>query len=143
MRDKFIMAYFMRVDRESGLPYKGYLGTMENALSAEQRYVNFGEAGGCIQVVPLNGDILVICHDEGKVLGFPANRAWLGDDGKVLDLFAGNIMAVRRIGEEFASILESDIPYIEGHLCPAVLLDDGVIARIPDKVLPEYKRGSL
>lgn len=141
MKDKFIQAYLMRVDRETGLPYKGYLCTVENTLSAEQEYVNFDEEGGWIQAVPLGSDIVIICHDEGKVLGFPTNRAWLNNEGRVLDLFAGNIMAVRHTGDEFVSIMESDIPYIEEHLRPAVLLNGGAIVYLPDERIPEYKGG--
>lgn len=141
MRDKFITAYFMRVDRKTGLPYKGYLGTIENTLAAKQKYVNFGKDGGCIQVVHLDDEIDIICHDEGKILRFPNNRAWVDDDGKVLDLFAGNILAVRHTGDEFSSILESDVPNIEKYLHPVVLLGSGMIIRIPDDELPEYSEG--
>ena len=74
-------------------------------------------------------------------MGFPANRARLGDDGNVDDIFVGNILAVRCDGEELASILESDVSYIEERLCPVMLLDGGTIVRLPCGGLPEYKQG--
>ena len=139
MKDKFIQAYFMRVDRESGIPYKGYLGVIENTVSAKQKYVNFGEDGGRFETVHLGHDIVIVCHEDGKLLGFPISRGWADDDGSVIDLFAGNILAVRRTGEKFTSILESDIPYIEEYLSPVALLEDGSIVRLPDEDVPEYK----
>lgn len=142
MKNNIITAYFMRVNEEEGVPYKGYLGSIENILSAKQRYVSFDEDGGIIQVVHLSNDIDVICHDEGKILGFPVSRAWLNEDGEVIDVFAGNILAVRHDGDEFASILEADIPYIEKYLRP-VLLIGGIVLQIPDEELPVYKGGGF
>ncbi|MCM1058287.1 MAG: DUF3846 domain-containing protein [Firmicutes bacterium] len=140
MKEKDMTAYFMRVDKEQGIPYRGYAGTIEDSLAALQRYVNFDEPGGWIQAVALGDGILVLCHDEGKLLGFPANRAWLDDEGRVVDVFAGNIMAVRHTGEEFSGILASDIPYVEKHLRP-VILGGGGCVQIPEGELPEYRKG--
>lgn len=138
MRDKFITAYLLRVDEESGKPYKGYLAQVENSLDAEQRYVNYGRAGGLIQVVSL-GDIDIICNDEGKLLGMPYNRAWI-EDGKVLDVFVGNIMCVRHNSEgEFTSILESDIDVIEKTLYPILDVKRNAVLVTPAYDLPEYK----
>ena len=139
MKDNVITAYFMRVDEEEGIPYKGYLSTIENTLSAKQRYVNFDEDGGLIEVVHLNREIDVICHDEGKILGYPINRAWVDKDGEVIELFAGNILAVRHSEDEFASISEADIPHIKKHLCPVVVLNGGIVLKVPEEDLPEYK----
>lgn len=138
MRDKFITAYLLRVDEESGKPYKGYLTQVENSLDAEQRYVNYGRDGGLIQVVSL-GDIDIICNDEGKLLGMPYNRAWI-EDGKVLDIFVGNIMCVRHNSEgEFTSILESDIDVIEKTLYPILDVKRNAVLVTPAYDLPEYK----
>lgn len=137
MRDKFITAYLLRVDEESGKPYKGYLAQVENSLDAEQRYVNYGRDGGRIQVVSL-GDIDIICNRDGKLLGMPNNRAWI-EDGKVLDIFAGNIMCVRHIGEEFTSILETDIDVIEKTLYPILDVKRTAVLVTPAYDLPEYK----
>lgn len=139
MKDRLLTAYFMRVNRETGVPYKGYLGTIENTLAAKQKYVNFDETGGWIQIVHLGNDIVVVCHDEGKILAFPPNRALLDDNGEVLDVFCGNILILRRMGEELISISEADIPYIKKILRPVILLNGGIMMQATDEELPEYR----
>lgn len=105
-----IDAYFLRCDQER--QYQGYLDQIENTLEAKQKYV-----GGLIQAVSLTPEIIVICNDEGKLQQLPPNRAWVDGSG-VVDYFAGNILCVRRSGDEFASILPEDIDKIERHLIP-------------------------
>lgn len=119
MKQSKIQAYLLRVDKQSGVVYKGYLSEVENSLEAEQRYVNFNEANGLIQVVSINNNIDVICNDEGKLRNFPMNRFFVDDDGGVWDLLVGNAMCVRHNKDgEFTSILPEDIPVIEKHLVP-------------------------
>ena len=141
MEHNKIKAYFLRVDKDLRLPYQGYLGEIENTLSAKQKYVNFGKANGSIQVVSLTDEIDIICHDEGKLLGFPANRAWLDNEGEVLDLLVGNLLVVRCEGPDFTSIRESDIPYIEEYLKPVRVMDE-VLVPIPPEILPKCNGGS-
>ena len=105
-----IDAYFLRCDQER--QYRGYVGRIENTLKANQSYV-----GGLIQAVSLTPEIIVICNDEGKIQQIPPNRAWVESSG-VVDFFAGNILCVRRSGDEFASILPKDIAEIERRLIP-------------------------
>lgn len=105
-----IDAYFLRCDQER--QYQGYLGQIENTLKAKQKYV-----GGLIQAVSLTPEIIVICNDEGKLQQPSPNRAWV-DNVQVVDYFAGNILCVRRSGDEFASILPEDIDEIERRLIP-------------------------
>lgn len=119
MKQSKIQAYLLRVDKQSGVVYKGYLAEVDNTLEAEQRYVNFNEANGLIQVVSINNNIDVICNDEGKLRNFPMNRFFVDDDGDVWDLLVGNAMCVRHNKDgEFTSILPEDIPVIEKHLVP-------------------------
>lgn len=119
MKQSKIQAYLLRVDKQSGVVYKGYLSEVENSLEAEQRYVNFNEANGLIQVVSINNNIDVICNDEGKLRNFPMNRFFVDDDGGVWDLLVGNAMCVRHNKDgEFTSILPEDVPIIEKHLVP-------------------------
>ena len=125
-KDKYIRAYFLRVSEESGIPYQGYAGSIANTLEAKQRYVNFGKDGGLIQAVHLNGELDVICHDEGKLLGFPLNRAWV----------------VRHKGDEFASVFDGDIPCIEKYLVPVYPMDGNQFVRMPSGVLPEWEGGA-
>lgn len=138
-KDKRILAYLLRVDEKTGVPYKGYLSEVENSLEAEQHYVNYDRDGGLIQVIMMDG-IDYITNDESKLLGFPYNRAIVGDDGKILDIFSGNIMCVRHNSEgDFTSILESDIAVIEKRLRPIfTIIRNTVFLRLNEE-LSEYK----
>lgn len=105
MKQSKIKAYLMRTDKKSKIVYKGYLTEVDNTLEAEQRYVNFNEANGLIQVVSINDDIDIIVNTDGKIRNFPINRFLVSDDGIVLDMLVGNIMCVRHnIDGEFTSI---------------------------------------
>lgn len=56
--------------------------------------------GGWIETVPAWGGAIIICNEEGKLMGLPMNMpcGW--------DMLAGTIIAVGRDGEEFC-----DFPY--------------------------------
>lgn len=126
MEQDKIQAYLLRVDRLSGVVYKGYLANVDNSLEAEQAYVNYNEPHGLIAVVSITDEIDVICNDEGKLKNLPINRFLISDDGVVLDMLVGNIMCVRHNSEgEFTSIKEDDIPIIESRIIP--LMPDKMI----------------
>lgn len=126
MNQKKIQAYLLRVNKLSGVVYKGYLAEVANSLEAEQAYVNYNEPHGLITVVALTDGIDIIANDEGKLRNFPINRFLVSDDGVVLDMLVGDIMCVRHNSEgEFISIKEDDIPIIESHLIP--LMPDKMI----------------
>lgn len=126
MKQSKIKAYLLRVDKLSGVVYKGYLAEVDNTLEAEQRYVNYDEPHGLITVLSITDEIDVIANDEGKLNNFPINRFLVSDAGVVLDMLVGNIMCVRHNSAgEFTSIREEDIPVIESHLIP--LMPDKMI----------------
>ena len=133
---EMINAYFLRC--APGRQYKGYVGQIENTLKSHQRYV-----GGLIQAVHISPEIVVICNEEGKLQQLPLNRARIDND-QVIDYFVGNILCVRKDGDEFASIIESeDIPIIEQHLVPLKLIlqtHDHNIAFVmyPSEFCPEW-----
>lgn len=119
MKQSKIQAYLLRVDKLSGVVYKGYLSEVENSLKAEQRYVNYDEPHGLITVLSITDEIDVIANDEGKLKNYPINRFVVDDMGGVYDMLVGNLMCVRHNSEgEFTSIREEDIPVIEKHLIP-------------------------
>lgn len=129
MKQEKIKAYLLRVNKLSGVVYKGYLAEVDNTLEAEQRYVNYDEPHGLITVLSITDEIDVIANDEGKLKNYPINRFVVDDMGGVYDMLVGNLMCVRHNSEgEFTSIREEDIPVIEKHL----------VAIIPDN-LTEYK----
>lgn len=134
-----ILAYLMRVDEQTGKIYKGYFTEVENSLRAEQLYVNYNKPQGLIQVLSI-GEIDIICNDEGKLLEYPVNRAWVVD-GKAIDVFCGNLMCVRHRDGEFVSILESDKDFIESHLPPVLSVVNNQVIAMDNSILAEYKEG--
>ena len=132
--EKVINAYMLRVGE---VPYKGYIGAIENSLESKQKYV-----GGLIQVVSLDSNIDIICNDEGKLQGLKPNRAFMnGED--ILDVFVGNILACRHDSEgNFTSIKEEDIPTIEKYLKPIGGVIGDFVYLLPMEDIPEYKEGS-
>lgn len=129
MKQEKIQAYLLRVNKLSGVVYKGYLAEVDNTLEAEQRYVNYDEPHGLITVLSITDGIDVIANDEGKLKNYPINRFVVDDMGGVYDMLVGNLMCVRHNSEgEFTSIREEDIPVIEKHL----------VSIMPDN-LTEYK----
>ncbi len=129
MKQEKIQAYLLRVNKLSGVVYKGYLAEVDNILEAEQKYVNYDEPHGLITVLSITDEIDVIANDEGKLKNYPINRFVVDDMGGVYDMLVGNLMCVRHNSEgEFTSIREEDIPVIEKHL----------VSIMPDN-LTEYK----
>lgn len=68
MKQEKIQAYLLRVNKLSGVVYKGYLAEVDNTLEAEQRYVNYDEPHGLITVLSITDEIDVIANDEGKLM---------------------------------------------------------------------------
>ena len=100
--------------------YQGYFGEIQNTLEAKQEYVR-----GLIQVISLDGVVDVICNDSGKLLGLPVNRAFIDDEGNVLDVFVGDLVCVRHNEEgEFTSIHEEDLQIITKYLSPCIILGE-------------------
>lgn len=59
---------------------------MEDSLEAMQKMV-----GGMIEeYMPFEDEVALVCNDEGKMLGMPLNRAIEGEDGKIMDVIAGD-----------------------------------------------------
>lgn len=126
MKQEKIQAYLLRVNKLSGVVYKGYLAEVDNTLEAEQRYVNYDEPHGLITVLSITDEIDVIANDEGKLKNYPINRFVVDDMGGVYDMLVGNLMCVRHNSDgEFTSIREEDISVIESHLIP--LMPDKMI----------------
>lgn len=135
-----IKAYFMRVGKETGQIYRGYFGELENTLRAKQDYVGYDEPGNLIQVIRLTEDIDVVMNDEGKLKGYPLNRAILSVEGQVLDVIVGNCVCLRHNDEgDFISIEESDKDIIERQLVPVLTILGNTIVLEHESKLPEYK----
>ena len=71
--------------------------TMPNTLEAFQAAV-----GGYIEVLDLGGDTLLVCNEEGKLVGLPANRRVCGDT------IAGTFLITGSADGEFCSLSDED-----------------------------------
>ncbi|MBD5085682.1 MAG: DUF3846 domain-containing protein [Clostridiales bacterium] len=71
--------------------------TMPNTLEAFQAAV-----GGYIEVLDLGGDAVLVCNEEGKLAGLPANRRVCGDT------IAGIFLITGSADGEFCSLSDED-----------------------------------
>ncbi len=74
---------------------------IENNLKSMQNMV-----GGYIEVVyPFdNPNDILVCNEEGKIMGLPANRPLRNDAGQIYDIVHGTFFIVGSRGEDFASL---------------------------------------
>ena len=82
--------------------------TMEDTLDAMQRTV-----GGPIQAVyPFEEPVALICHEEGRLLPLPLNRALRSPDtGEIYDIIAGDffLCAAPPDSENFESLTDDQL----------------------------------
>ena len=76
---------------------------MENTLKALQR-----EVSGYIETVTIASDEVIICNEEGRILGLPDNCRVCGVD------FVGTVLIVGTKGDEFCDVPEAD--FLMDHL---------------------------
>lgn len=68
-----------------------------NTLKALQR-----EVSGYIETVTIASDAVIICNEEGRILGLPDNCRVCGVD------FVGKVLIVGTKGDEFCDVPEAD-----------------------------------
>ena len=82
--------------------------TIDDTLAAMQRAV-----GGPIQAVyPFEEPVALICHEEGKLLSFPLNRALRSPDtGEIYDIISGDffLCAAPQDSERFESLTDDQL----------------------------------
>ena len=111
---------------EPGKP--AYAAEIEGTLRAEQRAV-----GGKIEMVCNQDGTAILCNEEGKLEGLPANRRI--DGGGVL---VGNFFVVGEGEENFRSLTEEEIQkYLARFSEPEEITDEEVEADIYAKFIPE------
>lgn len=76
---------------------------VENTLKALQR-----EVSGHIETVTIASDAVIICNEEGRILGLPDNCRVCGVD------FVGTVLIVGTKGDEFCDVPEAD--FLMDHL---------------------------
>lgn len=60
---------------------------------------------GDIQAVyPYPDPVALVCHEEGKLIGLPLNRALRDEDNRIYDIIAGNFLIVGLGEEDFTSL---------------------------------------
>ena len=83
---------------------------LEDRLRTMQRCV-----GGTIEAVyePGGRDAVLICNDEGKLLGLPLNRALRDDEGEIYDVIAGPffVCSAPPDSESFTSLTDEQVDY--------------------------------
>lgn len=77
-----------------------YVSEIEYDISAEQRAV-----GGLIEIIGNGDGTLLVCNDEGKLLGLEGNRR-IRDGNSIV---AGPFFIVGDGGEDFRSLTESEV----------------------------------
>lgn len=126
-----ILVYAMRVS-DKGEIYRGYVTEIDNTLKAKQAFV-----GGTIQYVPLTPEIDLIVDDEGKLKGYPMNKAWIYEED-IHDFIVGNVFCCRHDDEgNFTSIRYSDIPIIKQYLVTTIRVQ-GCYIPVPEELLNPY-----
>lgn len=111
---------------EPGKP--AYAAEIENTLRAEQRAV-----GGKTERVYNQDGTFILCNEEGKLEGLPANRRI--DGGGVL---VGNFFVIGEGEENFRSLTEEEIQkYLARFFEPEEITDEEVEADIYAKFIPE------
>lgn len=85
--------------------------------------------GGTIQVLyPFEEPVALVCNDEGKLLGLPANRALRDSAGNLYDIVCGTffLCGAPPDGEDFISLTEEQLEqYRQRFLHPELFLNLG------------------
>lgn len=76
---------------------------IENTLDAMRKFVN-----GPIEVINITDEILLVCNEEGKMLGLPPS-AFIIRNQEAQDIIVGKFFLCREDGEDMVGIQESDI----------------------------------
>ena len=96
---------------------KPALREIDGSLAAMQRIV-----GGTIQAVyPFEEPVALACHDEGKLLGLPLNRAlYHPETGELCDVIAGTFFLCGAPPEEdhFTSLTDEQITVFSKRFAP-------------------------
>ena len=106
-----------------------YAAEIESSLRAEQRAV-----GGMIEVVSNVDGTLIVCNEEGKLIGLHANRRIAGG----ADILVGNFFVVGEDGADFRSLTDEEVQKYSALFAePEEIADEEVEASIYAKFIPE------
>ena len=88
-----------------------YTRELPDTLEEMQKLV-----GGTIQAIyPFEEPVALICHDEGKLLGLPPNRALRDENGVMYDIVCGTffLCAAPPDSDSFESLIEEQLARYE------------------------------
>ncbi len=88
-------------------------------LAAMQQAVD-----GPIQAIyPFQDPVALICHEEGKLIGLPLNRALRDEDGEIYDIIAGPffLCGAPPDSENFTSLTEEQMTHYKERFHPIEL----------------------
>ena len=74
-----------------------------NSLSAMQKLCE-----GYIQTIGIGGRIILVCNEEGKLLGLEPTARIVDGAGELTDVICGNFFICRILGEEFTGLKKED-----------------------------------
>ena len=84
--------------------------------------------GGPIQAIyPFPEPVALICHEEGKLLGLPLNRALRDKDGEIYDIIAGPffLCGAPPDRDTFTSLTPEQMVHYKDRFCRIELYDTG------------------
>jgi len=104
---------------------------IDDSLETMQKIV-----GGLIQLIyPFDDPVALVCNDEGKILGLPANRGLRDKNGQIYDIVFGTffLCGAPPDSEHFASLTPEQIErYRKRFLFPEMFWGmDGRIVSLP------------
>ncbi|MDD6069773.1 MAG: hypothetical protein PUC12_03025 [Clostridiales bacterium] len=114
-----IRVYFMEVN-ENGVVFAGRIGVIKNTLQDIENYL-----GMPVKIVHLTEKLVVVMKQEMEQKS-PVNRAFV-KNGKIVEIFTGNLICVRQEESEFSSIEDEDVDVIRKYLKPVFDLDGQLI----------------
>lgn len=132
-KGRCVLVYLLRIDKERR-QYRGYLENVRDLAAAKQRLV-----ADDTEEISLTEEIKIICGEDAVVLGKPLNRAWYDDNGKMVTVFAGTLMFVRREGRQLVNMRKKDVELIERSMKPIERIACGRVFTKPEDSLPEWE----
>lgn len=83
------------------------IAEIDHTLEAMQELV-----GGYIEAIPLDDEVVIVCNEEGKLMGLQPNRG-LYHDGELVDILQGTffICAAPLDREDFAGLTDEQAEY--------------------------------
>ena len=105
---------------ENGVVFAGRIGVIKNTLQDIEKYL-----GIPVKIVHLTEKLVVIMKQEMEQNSL-VNRAFV-KDGKIVEIFTGNLICVRQERSEFCSIEDVDVGVIRKYLKPVFDLDGQLI----------------